>query len=267
MSIDSTLSRAEYRALLRDIKKLVTQSKKRPADAKLDAYWSIGERIRAENLDGGAGYGKAVIKDLAADLALSGRTLYDAVQFFEAHAEPPEDADITWTHHRLLLRLSTKKDRAFYIRRLKKEGWSSRQLENAIAAGLHLGTHHRLVLTRPTEPDYVYGARVLQVVDGDTLDLDIDLGFGVSRKLRSRLARVNAPEIDSSRGRAARDFSINRLRSARTCVVQTVRVDLHGRYVVHLFFAHRRISSAACFKSGVYLNDLLVQNQHASVVP
>ena len=31
---DSTLSRAEYRALLRDIKKLVTQSKRKPTDEK-----------------------------------------------------------------------------------------------------------------------------------------------------------------------------------------------------------------------------------------
>jgi hypothetical protein len=150
---DSTLSRAEYRALLRDIKKLVTQSKKRPTDEKLGAYWSIGECIRARHLAEGVGYGSAIVKDLATDVGLAPRTLYEAIQFFDAYDEPPEDTALSWTHHRLLLRLSTKKDRRFYERKLKEEGWSSRELNAAISAGLHLGGDFKLTLTRPGEPD------------------------------------------------------------------------------------------------------------------
>lgn len=42
--------------------------------------------------------------------------------------------------------------------------------------------------------DYVRRAAVLQVVDGDTLDVDLDLGFGVSLHRRVRLLGVNCPE-------------------------------------------------------------------------
>ena len=38
---------------------------------------------------------------------------------------------------------------------------------------------------------YNYRATVLRVVDGDTVDLLIDLGFNISIKVRGRLAYVN----------------------------------------------------------------------------
>lgn len=39
-----------------------------------------------------------------------------------------------------------------------------------------------------------YGATVLGVVDGDTIDLMIDLGFNIHHKIRVRLFGVNTPE-------------------------------------------------------------------------
>ena len=41
---------------------------------------------------------------------------------------------------------------------------------------------------------YEYSAKVLRVIDGDTIELDVDLGFRVRRTLRVRLAGVDAPE-------------------------------------------------------------------------
>ena len=43
--------------------------------------------------------------------------------------------------------------------------------------------------------DYVRNAVVTNVVDGDTLDLDIDLGFGIWASRRVRVLGVNAPEM------------------------------------------------------------------------
>lgn len=39
-----------------------------------------------------------------------------------------------------------------------------------------------------------YRGKVLKVVDGDTVDILIDLGFEVHRKVRCRLLGVNTPE-------------------------------------------------------------------------
>ncbi len=41
---------------------------------------------------------------------------------------------------------------------------------------------------------YTYKAKLLRVVDGDTCDAQIDLGFDVSVKKRIRFAGINAPE-------------------------------------------------------------------------
>jgi len=62
--------------------------------------------------------------------------------------------------------------------------------------------------TRPTFTDrYVYAARCVQVIDGDTLDLDIDLGFFVTLRQRVRLRGIDTPELrgkDKERAVAAR---------------------------------------------------------------
>ena len=61
---------------------------------------------------------------------------------------------------------------------------------------------------RPTFADrYVYAARCVQVIDGDTLDLDIDLGFFVTLRQRVRLRGIDTPELrgkDKDRAVAAR---------------------------------------------------------------
>lgn len=45
---------------------------------------------------------------------------------------------------------------------------------------------------------FFYAARVVKVVDGDTVDVVIDLGFDVHLKQRVRLAGVNTPESRTS---------------------------------------------------------------------
>lgn len=40
---------------------------------------------------------------------------------------------------------------------------------------------------------YTYKARLIRVIDGDTVDAEIDLGFGVYMKQRVRLYGVNTP--------------------------------------------------------------------------
>lgn len=44
---------------------------------------------------------------------------------------------------------------------------------------------------------FEYGAKVVSVVDGDTVDLSVDLGFDVQFNQRFRLYGINAPETHS----------------------------------------------------------------------
>ena len=60
---------------------------------------------------------------------------------------------------------------------------------------------------------YEYKCKMVRVVDGDTVDVDIDLGFGVwLRKQRIRMYGIDTPEsrtsdkVEKVYGKAATEF-------------------------------------------------------------
>jgi len=50
---------------------------------------------------------------------------------------------------------------------------------------------------------FEYRATITRIVDGDTIDLDVDLGFHVHMGQRVRLAGINAPEKNTPAGKGA----------------------------------------------------------------
>ena len=50
---------------------------------------------------------------------------------------------------------------------------------------------------------YVYNCKVLNVVDGDTIDIELDLGFNIRVKERVRLIAVDTPEVFGPNAEAA----------------------------------------------------------------
>jgi endonuclease YncB( thermonuclease family) len=52
-----------------------------------------------------------------------------------------------------------------------------------------------------------YPAVVLEVHDGDTMRLEIDLGFGVHFSYSCRVFGINAPELATAAGKTARDYA------------------------------------------------------------
>ena len=84
-----------------------------------------------------------------------------------------------------------------------------------------------------TDPTHFYKAEVRDVIDADTLLLDIDLGFEVIRRQSIRLARIDAPPRETPEGAAGCRFVRTQLAVARTVVVNTRNYDIHRRYVAH----------------------------------
>lgn len=73
-------------------------------------------------------------------------------------------------------------------------------------------------------------AEVVRIVDGDTLILDLDLGWHVSmRGQRCRLAFVNAPEMNTPEGRAARDWVVAVLPLGTVVRFVSHSLDKYGR--------------------------------------
>ena len=82
---------------------------------------------------------------------------------------------------------------------------------------------------------YEYNANVLRVYDGDTIRVDLDLGFGIWLRNQSiRFTDINTPEIhgDSKEaGIASRDRLRELLSQAdNKCVIKTVKDKQRGKW-------------------------------------
>jgi micrococcal nuclease len=98
-----------------------------------------------------------------------------------------------------------------------------------------------------TLPDHLfhYRARLLKVVDGDTIDVMLDLGFQTHCIQRLRLLRVNTPERGQPGHQEATALTSSLLQEAEI-VIHTVRRDSFGRWL------------AEVWADGVSANDALV---------
>lgn len=113
---------------------------------------------------------------------------------------------------------------------------------------------------------YEYHARLMDrsngrhpIYDGDTVWLEVDLGFGHSFRLGPcRLFGIDAPEVNrrASReaGLAARDFLRSKLADLEWFRVQTEKDEKgkYGRYLVRIYL-----------QDGTCLNDVMVATGHA----
>lgn len=84
---------------------------------------------------------------------------------------------------------------------------------------------------------YRYRAALLRVVDGDTVQLDVDLGLETSRKLSVRLYGLNAPERNTSDGKKSMAWLIARLANIKQLYIATEkdRQEKFGRYLAVLY--------------------------------
>lgn len=80
---------------------------------------------------------------------------------------------------------------------------------------------------------YEYAARVLRVVDADTLHLAVDLGCEVRIHLTIRLFGVNAPEARTALGDAATAFVRGLLPVGTVVTLRTIKDkrEKFGRYL------------------------------------
>ena len=111
---------------------------------------------------------------------------------------------------------------------------------------------------------YEYRCKVVKIVDGDTVDVDIDLGFGVwLKKERIRMFGIDTPEsrtrdLDEKKyGLMAKEF-ITKLLDDEGGIVLKTRKDAeckYGRILGELW-------STTDF-ADTSINELMIKNHHA----
>lgn len=90
---------------------------------------------------------------------------------------------------------------------------------------------------------YTYRGEVKAVIDADTIDVLIDLGFGVHTMQRLRLYGIDAPEMKTEAGKIAKEYVKSVLMGGdafKYVYVRTIkdRKDKYGRKLAVLYFDH-----------------------------
>ena len=111
---------------------------------------------------------------------------------------------------------------------------------------------------------YEYKCKILRVVDGDTVDVDIDLGFGVwMHKERVRMMGIDTPE-SRTRDKVEKKFGLAskaRLKSllGKTGILKT-QINKNGEDMKGKF---GRILGDFVAEDGRMVTDILVEEGHA----
>jgi micrococcal nuclease len=107
-------------------------------------------------------------------------------------------------------------------------------------------------MTQSNIDPYIYRIKsVTKVVDGDTIDADIDLGFDISLTKRIRLAGIDTPESrttnlkEKALGLESKEWMKKTLAGAKDILIKTELPDStekYGRIIGHLFINGQEIS-------------------------
>ena len=107
---------------------------------------------------------------------------------------------------------------------------------------------------------YEYGCKVTRVVDGDTIDVDLDLGFDIIYKCRVRLYAIDTPESrtrnkdEKVRGKLAAKFLQDAISNGKNVILQTQLKDSKGKFGRVL---------ASVIIDGININQQMVTNHLA----
>ena len=114
---------------------------------------------------------------------------------------------------------------------------------------------------------YNYNATCIRVVDGDTIDAEIDLGFDIKVTKRIRLGGINAPEsrtrnkVEKKLGLAAKERLIEMMEGAANHFeLESQELGKYGRVIGRLHIdkiAGKDVITKVC------VNDCLVKEGHA----
>ena len=117
---------------------------------------------------------------------------------------------------------------------------------------------------------YIYRIKsVLKVVDGDTIDAAIDLGFDISLTKRIRLAGVDTPESrttdakEKALGLEVKEWLKKKLEGQTDVIVKTELPDStekYGRILGHLFIGDKEVSAVNKKKS---VNQMMIDDGYA----
>lgn len=105
---------------------------------------------------------------------------------------------------------------------------------------------------------YTYAlVEVRRVIDGDTVDLVLDLGFHIRVTDRFRLNGIDTPELNDKdpvlrdRAQAAKKFTADWLTNSGPYLVETYKTDSFGRWLADVWNSQGQRITVALLQAGL----------------
>lgn len=203
--------------------------------------WTVGKlidnHIEANKLWGG--YSADLYKKLVKDFDVNASRFQERRFFARTFPDAAPDQGLSWRHYVEAMYIKDAKLRDDLLRTAERENWSARRIEKEVkkvpkaleekpkperistalygpykgqkVLDLGFGNFYRPALLDNHDPVETYPATVISVIDGDTLDVLVDLGFGFTTLQKIRLAGLDAPEMDSKKGYETKKFVVDEL--------------------------------------------------------
>lgn len=250
----------------------------------LKTAWDVGHLLHQHGIEPDR-TGKFTI--IAQELGIATSKLGQAYHFYTTFpGEFPglKYPNLNWSHFRTVLSLESPEERRQTLDLAQSKELTVRELSEVVKeqrgksrlpATQTIDEDHpdaTATLQRATHGLHLYKAEVLRVVDGDTIDVRIDVGFTILTERRLRLRGIDTPEMraeseeERQRAQQAKEFVETHLPQGVTIVLQTFRVDLHGRYVCDVFYLAGSDDKIAIAEQGEFLNQQLVNAGLAKIV-
>jgi micrococcal nuclease len=116
---------------------------------------------------------------------------------------------------------------------------------------------------------FQYKAKIVRIVDGDTLWVDVDLGFFLRQSMNLRLWRVNTPEIRGSErqdGLRAKQYVTEALPLGTTVVSKTYKIEKYGRFLADVNYLPGSDDADQILAKGTHLNQELLDKGLATLL-
>lgn len=112
---------------------------------------------------------------------------------------------------------------------------------------------------------YQYTAQLIRVIDGDTIVVDVDLGFYLRQEMILRLRSIDTPELkgeEHQQAQEAKDFVAEQLKD-KGLAIRTYKVEKWGRFLADVYFGPSDYTIFELFEKGCNLNQLLLEKGYA----
>ncbi|EPG65765.1 DUF1016 N-terminal domain-containing protein [Leptospira wolffii] len=106
---------------------------------------------------------------------------------------------------------------------------------------------------------FAFKAFLEKVIDGDTISVNIDLGFHVFIRKRLRLRGLDAPELGTKKGVTCKKFVESQLRDCSFLLIKTYGSDKYDRYLADVIYLKKEEDTSIVIKDGLFLNNELLK--------